>query len=377
MEEAYCTAEVLFDESGRAVDHRIVAANPAFERHTGVSNPAGRLASELVPGGERRWNDLYGRVVRSRVPERVEDGSDVMQRWSDVSVTPMGEPSEHLVGIFFKDVSDRRNAERALQQRTAQFETLLNEAPLGVYLIDADFRVRAVNPAALATFGAITDLIGRDFDEVMHILWPSDRADETVQRFRHTLATGEAFVSPDDTEVRYDLGVTEYYDWQINRISLPEGGYGVVCYFRDIAAEVEARTRLADSEAQYRNVFEAAPIAVLTFDCNSIVQSCNTLAVELLARHPVCGVDRHTDLLTFWEPDGRAIPPAENPMLGVLLTGEPLRSRHVLIGRVDGSKLHVMLSVAAQKTAGGTIVGAIASFIDISERLKADESRRY
>lgn len=39
MDEAYCTAEVLFDESGRAVDHRIIDANPVFERHTGVSNP--------------------------------------------------------------------------------------------------------------------------------------------------------------------------------------------------------------------------------------------------------------------------------------------------------------------------------------------------
>ncbi|MEP6780910.1 MAG: PAS domain S-box protein, partial [Gemmatimonadaceae bacterium] len=221
----------------------------------------------------------------------------------------------------------------------------------------------------------ISDLIGRDFDEVMHILWPPERANGLVQRFRHTLSTGEPFVAPDLAEVRYDRGVAEYYAWQINRISLPEGGYGVVCYFRDIAAEVEARTRLADSEAQYRNVFESAPIAVLTFDCNTIMQSCNALAVELLVRQPVCGVDQLADVLTLWEPDGRPIPHAENPMLLVLQTGEPLRNRHVLIERTDSSKLPVMLSVAAQKTASGAIVGAIASFIDISERLKADEAR--
>src|ERR1700678_1054733 len=59
----------------------------------------------------------------------------------------------------------RRNAEEALRRRTAQFETLLNEAPLGVYLVDADFRIRELNPTALAAFGDIADLTGRDFEE--------------------------------------------------------------------------------------------------------------------------------------------------------------------------------------------------------------------
>ena len=61
-----------------------------------------------------------------------------------------------------------------------QFETLLNEAPLGVYLIDADFRIRQVNPTALPVFEKIPDLIGRDFAEVMHSLWPKQYADEIV-----------------------------------------------------------------------------------------------------------------------------------------------------------------------------------------------------
>jgi two-component sensor histidine kinase len=31
------------------------------------------------------------------------------------------------------------------------------------------------------------------------------------------------------------------YEWRINRIPLPEGRFGVVCYFRDISAQVRAR----------------------------------------------------------------------------------------------------------------------------------------
>ena len=43
-------------------------------------------------------------------------------------------------------IREREAAHKLLRQRTAQFETLLNQAPLGVYVVDANFRVRDVNP---------------------------------------------------------------------------------------------------------------------------------------------------------------------------------------------------------------------------------------
>jgi CheY-like chemotaxis protein len=46
----------------------------------------------------------------------------------------------------------RKKSEEALSRRTAQFETLLNEAPLGVYLVDGDFRIREINPTARRVF---------------------------------------------------------------------------------------------------------------------------------------------------------------------------------------------------------------------------------
>ena len=74
----------------------------------------------------------------------------------------------------------------------AQFEALLNTAPLGVHLVDQDFRIQHVNPIALPFFKDLPDLIGRDFDEVVHIVWEKERADDLVVLFRHTLTTGEA-----------------------------------------------------------------------------------------------------------------------------------------------------------------------------------------
>jgi PAS domain S-box-containing protein len=146
-----------------------------------------------------------------------------------------------LARVRSEAARDLRASEEALRRRTTQFETLLNEAPLGVYLVDADFRIQAINPTALPVFGNIPNLVGRDFGEVIRILWPKDYANEVVRLFRHTLETGEPYMTPEHIEERRDRKVREYYEWRINRIPLPAGRYGVVCYFRDISAQVRAR----------------------------------------------------------------------------------------------------------------------------------------
>jgi len=136
------------------------------------------------------------------------------------------------------------------QDHYEQVETLLNQVPLGVCLVDADFRIRQVNPTARQLFRDIPDLICRDLGEVIHSLWEKDCADEIVRIFRHTLDTGEPYVMPERVEERLDSAVTEYYEWRIDRMVLPDGRFGVVCYFRDISAQVWARVALRASQAQ-------------------------------------------------------------------------------------------------------------------------------
>ena len=145
------------------------------------------------------------------------------------------------VGANLRLAKMRHEATRNLQYRTAQFETLLNQAPLGVYLVDSAFRIREINPTALPVFGDIPGgIIGRNLDEIIHILWEKKYADEIVEIFQHTLKTGESYATPHRAEMRADRGVIEHYEWRVDRITLPDGSFGAVCYFRDIAAQVEA-----------------------------------------------------------------------------------------------------------------------------------------
>ncbi|HEY6924170.1 MAG TPA: PAS domain-containing protein, partial [Steroidobacteraceae bacterium] len=183
-----------------------------------------------------------------------------------------------LIAGSTRDISARKHTEDALRSRTAQFETLLNNAPLGVYLVDADFRLRELNPTAHRVFGGSPDLIGRDFAEVLQILWPKTYADEVVRLFRQTLETGQPYFMPERIEERRDIQKTEVYEWQINRIPLPDGRPGVVCYFRDLSQRVRARHALEAADRQ-KNEF----LAMLAHELRNPLAPIHSSG-ELLAR---------------------------------------------------------------------------------------------
>jgi PAS domain S-box-containing protein len=173
----------------------------------------------------------------------------------------------------------RREAEKALRYRSEQYATLLNQAPLGVYLVDADFRIREVNPIALPVFGDIEGgIAGRDFDEIMHILWEKDYADELVRIFRRTLETGEPYVAPERAQYRIDRGATEYYEWRVDRITLPDGRFGAVCYFR-ICLQVETRVALREADRR-KDVF----LATLSHELRNPLAPIRTAAQILRSR---------------------------------------------------------------------------------------------
>ena len=68
------------------------------------------------------------------------------------------------VAAHVKLAQTRREMTQALRHRTAQFQTLLERAPVGVFLVDADLRIREINPVARRHFAEVA-VLGRDLRE--------------------------------------------------------------------------------------------------------------------------------------------------------------------------------------------------------------------
>ena len=121
------------------------------------------------------------------------------------------------------------------------FFTLIQNAPFGVLLIDADFRLVQVSRGCAKVFGSVDPLLGRDFAEILRIIWPEPFVSEAIGHFRHTLDTGETYHSPDTTEQRANVHAIESYDWQIERVQLPDRRYGIVGCFYETTHLVNAK----------------------------------------------------------------------------------------------------------------------------------------
>ena len=132
------------------------------------------------------------------------------------------------------DITERKQAETALRLSHDTYLNLIEINPFGVYLIDSDFRIAKISAGAKKVFSIIEPLIGRDFEEVLRILWQEPFATWLIARFRRTLETGEPYHS-NTTEKRGNLDAEESYEWQIERVTLPAGGFGVVCHFYDLS----------------------------------------------------------------------------------------------------------------------------------------------
>jgi CheY-like chemotaxis protein len=150
----------------------------------------------------------------------------------------------------------RREASAREQALRLEAEALLNEAPLGIYVVGSDFRIRDVNPTARLAFRTIANPLGQDFDEVIHSMRPKEYADEVVRIFRRVLETGEVYVTSQQMDELSGRGPTEHYEWQVSRVPQPNGRFGAVCYFRNVSAHVQARIALETADRQ-KNEFLA------------------------------------------------------------------------------------------------------------------------
>ena len=158
-----------------------------------------------------------------------------------------GRPAAVLENLT--DITARKRAEQALQASQSLFSSLVEKAPFGMYVVDDHFRLQQVNTRALPMLGNVVPLVGRDFTEVVTVLWGKEVGGRLADIFRHTLETGERYVSPPFTEQRRDLDVEESYEWEVQRFTLPDGHYAVVCYFADISERHALERSIADRAA--------------------------------------------------------------------------------------------------------------------------------
>ena len=223
-------------------DLRFVRINEQLAEMNGISVAAhlGKTVAEIVPALEATLREVTARILATGQPvldhEFTGDtprAPGVTRTWNE-SWYPARDAHGEIIGFsaMVVDITERKKAEAVLRGNAALFSKIIEQAPGGVYVVDAQFCVAQMNAESLPFFASAQPLIGRDFDEALGIVWGPEIGPQIASIFRHTLATGERYISPRFSEQRQDIGVEQAFEWETQRITLPDGQYGVVCYFQ-------------------------------------------------------------------------------------------------------------------------------------------------
>ncbi|APL96490.1 response regulator [Sphingobium indicum] len=125
IEAGFCIIEMIFDDAGKPVDYRFIETNPAFARHTGLSDAVGKSMRSLVPGHEQHWFDIYGQVARTGEAVRFEDAAEALGGyWYDVYAFRVGDPKAPQVAVLLNDITERRRMEAALRRSEERLRAL-------------------------------------------------------------------------------------------------------------------------------------------------------------------------------------------------------------------------------------------------------------
>lgn len=166
MDEGFCIIEFFDGPHGPLSDYIHVMANAAYAKHAGIPDVVGQKLREMVPDEADDWVARYGAVLRTGEPLHFEQ--ELVATGHVLSVTTFRvEPAEkRQVAVLFKDVTERRRAEQALQRLNEQLEQRVNAAlaerrlfaelvdhsVVNVHVIDKNLRWLAVNRQARHDF---------------------------------------------------------------------------------------------------------------------------------------------------------------------------------------------------------------------------------
>ncbi len=134
----------------------------------------------------------------------------------------------------------------------------IEEAPIGIYIVDEKLSIKHVNAWALPAFGQTAPLQGRNLEEVLSVMWGEKKAGDVIAQVRKTMESGNDYVAPLFTERRKDSGELESYEWQLRPLVTPKGARGVACYFKNVTEQQRVEENLRVSAERVRSLISVA-----------------------------------------------------------------------------------------------------------------------
>jgi diguanylate cyclase (GGDEF)-like protein/PAS domain S-box-containing protein len=145
--------EVIYDESGKPVDHRLLRANAQFDIQTGLKREeeVGKSSEQL----SFKWPD----DVRQKYYSIAEHGgslnweryNETLKAYYDIRVFS---PKKGQFAVMFYDITERKKTENKLAESENRLRAIINSEPECIKILDDQGRLLEMNPAGLSMIEA-------------------------------------------------------------------------------------------------------------------------------------------------------------------------------------------------------------------------------
>jgi PAS domain S-box-containing protein len=275
------------------------------------------------------------------------------------------------VTAAIRDITTRKEAEQRLAQTEARYRGLLEAAPDAMVVVNQDGKIVLLNIRAEAQFGYSRDeLLGQRVTTIV----PEGFAERLIADGLRSPA--EALAQQIGTGIELYGRRKDASDFPIEIMLSPldsAEGILVIAAIRDITTRKEAEQRLAQTEARYRGLLEAAPDAMVVVNQDGKIVLLNIRAEAQFgySRDELLG-QRVTTIV----PEGFAerliadgLRSATEALAQQIGTGIELYGR-----RKDGSDFPMEIMLSPLESAKGILV--TAAIRDITTRKKAEAHSR-
>jgi PAS domain S-box-containing protein len=357
-----------------APDGTITYTNDRWYAYTGLTpqqNAVDWARLALHPDDYDRCMDQWSRALREgkdyeiEVRNRRHDGE---YRWWLTRATPVKDRNGRVIAWYgvSTDIHEKKLIEEELRYKTQLLNTITDNAPSMLYMIDAEDRATFVNPAVEQITGyKAEELIGQVMHEKVHHSRP-DRTPFPIDECPLSRASslGGAIRDHKDVFVRKD---GTFFPVQCSARPIFRDGVaiGTVIEARDITH----RKKTEEAQTLLAAIVESSDDAIVSKTLEGIITSWNRGAERLFG-------------YTAREAEGRPItiiiPPErhdeEQSILQRISRGERIEHFETVRVAKTGRVIHVSLTISPIFDSTGRIIGASKVARDITERKRAEEA---
>ena len=348
-------------------DARIVQMNRVAEAMTGwtlveaanrplanVFRVLDEVSRQSLENTVEKVRRLGTTVARSKCPVLVRrDGTEIA---IEDSGSPIFDDHGSLVGmvLVFRDIGERRAAERERSDLARQLSLVLDATTDGVLSIDRDWRMVYRNRRAQEMLKASGELTGRLFWET----------------FREAVFEGSAFVKhyyramdqgiPGRFEAFYPEPHNAWY-----RVLVQPAEHGIVVFFRDVTEQRREAAALRESETRLKAIYSTSLEYIGLLTPEGIVVDCNRASLEFAS-------NRREDLIglhfadTPWFSGTPDAPQLARQAIEIARAGKTFRSELSLV-RPDGETIVFDFSLTPVRDESGSVVYLVPEARDIGE----------